>query len=560
MLERHKIELREIISNYYGTTYRKLVQLTKVSEKTIRSDIKVLKEMIDEAGLMLEIKGEQISIPFDRKEEFVEFYRKLRHRDYSKDKVDDSDIRKMRIVIELVEAEDYLSMEELAARLFVSKASIHACVHTIAKMIEENGLGVLSITSRKGIFLESTESQKRLLLYRLFLDRKNLFVFSKYLVNYLDNDLLALSESLGKVTMDFLKAHDMALSENNTYSLVINTLITVQRNRQGHYLEHTDQKNIYFFNEYTKMLRSLGIEVKSTELNYISIIDRNQKEIVQNDSYRVFIKTKEFLKRRYGIELSVDDSISVMLNHIEYLLQNGPVTTDQGPLIYETMLRRFLSAYVCGIPMFKEVESILGTKLETENRCYIALYLQMLFLKNFKSKAKILLFEPNMALCNLLAQELLSQLTQKVSMTLISNRWEIEEKLAQDNYDLVLTYKSIPLLFNHIPALHISQVPTKQEIEQIQEILKLPKKVHIQDVAYGENHILVDEYIIEFGKERLELNDELIVLVYSDLIKSGIYTYCNEESKRVYVINYNSNTDFSSYLDILNRVGLMIAE
>ncbi|HCV55619.1 MAG TPA: hypothetical protein DF911_06600, partial [Erysipelotrichaceae bacterium] len=124
MLDRHKLILREIICNYYGTSLKELSELTEVSEKTLKNDISVIEGMLMEEGLPLNYLGDRIMIPFAEKKKYLDAYYDLTWRDYRDPLMEEQEDRKVGITIRLIRADDYLSMESIADAFHISKATV----------------------------------------------------------------------------------------------------------------------------------------------------------------------------------------------------------------------------------------------------------------------------------------------------------------------------------------------------------------------------------------------------------------------------------------------------
>ncbi|MBR2068045.1 MAG: hypothetical protein IJ875_07315, partial [Solobacterium sp.] len=271
MIERQKIIFREIISNYFGTTWKELAELVYVGEKTVRTDVKLLEEeLIKIAGIKFVYDADRIFIPFDQKEEYIKAYMEIARHDVNEQLMQEQDDREMGIVIELVDANGYISMEELAERF-----SIHPLVHEIENYCIETNCGELLISSRKGISFQGSEKERRMLLARYFAKRKNVRVTNKYLNSYIDDDLQHITRPLADTLTSFLKGKGMVLSDDDMYLVLMNTLISAQRIKNGHTLEEDNHKVLKLYHDYSACLKELGLHIDAYELSYISFNDRS---------------------------------------------------------------------------------------------------------------------------------------------------------------------------------------------------------------------------------------------------------------------------------------------
>lgn len=557
MIERQKIIFREIISNYFGTTWKELAELVFVGEKTVRADVKLLEdELVKLAGVRFVYDNDRISIPFDQKNEYLKAYMEIVHHDVDEQLSHEQEDRETGIVIELVDAEGYISMEELADRFSISKASIHPLVHEIESFCIDTSCGELLISSRKGVSFIGSEAERRMLLARYFSKRKNLRVINKYLNSYIDEDLQHIALPLAEVLTSFLKEKGIVLSDNDMYLVLMNTLISAQRIRNGHKIENKNKKVLKLYQEYATCLRDFGLSIETNELSYIPFNDRSHFKNEHGKSYQMVVRFLEAFNKRYNTNFHLNEDMNALMVHIDDILEHGETTSPQGSFIYEKMLNIFLCSFLTSGSLYKEIEDELGHEISAETRCYLALYVHTLVRNESLEPAHVLFFEPNMAMSSLTKKVFENHYGNQIKVTVVRNRWEMLEELPRKKYRLVISTKSIPIFFDGIPFQKISMRPTETDFNNIEKIIALPMVINPIDCEYNDD------------KSAVIINGKVLPLIHAthrvkgfDLICSeskdfplGVYRVTNAEVP-TYVMNYDMSSPYVEFNHMVNDFG-----
>lgn len=135
MLNRQKKYLREIIASYFGASYDDLYALAEVSEKTLKADLQIIQSVLSKYGLAIKEDKNRLYIPFEQKEDFLNAYEEIINEDEKQLMANEYMQRKMYILTYLCKSDDYISMNILADRLYVSKSSVSMIVHDLKEEI-----------------------------------------------------------------------------------------------------------------------------------------------------------------------------------------------------------------------------------------------------------------------------------------------------------------------------------------------------------------------------------------------------------------------------------------
>ena len=126
----------------YGEDFLKINELTtrlKVSEKTVRSLLKRLEEALEGQGALIERKyGEGYRLKITDKETFGRFLEQ-QHKRYIPDT---PERRSQYLAAELILNGDYIKVEELCSRYYVSRKTISADLKQAERILSMFNLGL----------------------------------------------------------------------------------------------------------------------------------------------------------------------------------------------------------------------------------------------------------------------------------------------------------------------------------------------------------------------------------------------------------------------------------
>lgn len=431
MITRHKIFLREIIANYFGMSEKELCELGNVTEKTLKSDLQAIQSSLNEYGLSLCMESNRIYIPFEEKNAFIDAYEDIISKDEKQLLASEAMERKMFILTFLTRSEGYISMNILADKLYVSKSSISPLVHELEDEIPKLVPSVkMDISGRKGVRICASEKEMRELLVRAFIQKEGLAIENIYFLNYLEDDLKDKLSQLIDVIDDFLNNHHVFMANNNVSKIIMHTMVIVQRTRHKLYLDEKDVNNDLIFEEYSKALKEIGLEVPSRELSYLPLQTYNRYHIENPLSSKIIKEFVEIVNKEYKTEIIKEDEVEPLTAHLDELLKKGIRSSDMKEFVFDQMLQRLLSAYLLCGTLCDLIYKYTGIVLDEENRAYMAMHIQSLYRKHLVIKENILLYDSNIPQCDMIKIDLEKHFGSKADISPVYVRWDIEKKLS----------------------------------------------------------------------------------------------------------------------------------
>lgn len=147
-----------IRSNEY-TSIAKLTSLFKVSDRTIRSDINNLNDVLQGASIQLKRRtGYYLQI--DNEQEFNAFLNTISKRESDTKDLDSSQDRMRYILTTLLYSHDYIPTEDLSDAVFVSKNTFSNYIKAIKKLLTQYNLEYI-VKPGVGVKVIGNESDKR---------------------------------------------------------------------------------------------------------------------------------------------------------------------------------------------------------------------------------------------------------------------------------------------------------------------------------------------------------------------------------------------------------------
>lgn len=560
MINRHRIFLREIIANYFGATEEELCNLGDITSKTFKSDIQTLDKALSKYKLCLYTKDNRYYIPFEQKESYLNAYEELIKEDDEQVLALENTERKIQILIHLCKSNDYLSMNLLADKLFVSKTSISSLIHELETEIPQKAKGTdLEISSRKGIKLHATEKQRRELLVRFFSLDDNLAINNHYLMLYLEKNNKEKIEQVQDLLIQFLKENHFEIANDNLNKLILHMMIIIQRVEHHKHLDESDYEFLPLYNSLSEKLSQIGIDIPAFDLSSLPL-NRLNRAIILHPVVNVIIEkfVNEINEEFKTTILNINDTKSLAA-HIDDLLSRENKSYVKKEFVYDHMLQRLLSAYLLCGKLCRIIRDFTGLEIDEENRFYMAMHIQWLYRKNLVINEKMLLYDSNISECEMIKIDLEKHFGSKATIEAVNVRWDIENKIKETDYAIILSTKSLLDSFNQIPFLKIHSFLTNDDYELIDKIVYKNKNVKILEAKFHKGRMLYKNETIVLDHDWIEIHDFHLTYVISDKIETSVYKM-KVLTMTVFVFNYNYNTPFLKYHRMINSFGQMIKE
>ena len=562
MISRQKMILREIIANYFGESEEKLCKMGNITSKTFKSDMQIIEKALDKYHLKINEKDNRYFIPFELKKDFLKAYEEIIEEDDKQVLALENTERKIRILIDLCKMDCYLSMNLLADNLYVSKTSVSSLIHELEEEIPVKVKEAkLEVSGRKGVKLIASEKQRRELLVRFFAMDESKVKSNLFLLMYLEKNNIEKIEPVIRAVSHFLRINNFEISNNNIDKLIMHVLIILQR--QEHNC-HLDKQDIIFsplYDDLKDELKKENIEIKTDELSSLPLLRLNRAILVNpivNDIIKEFV---EEIKEEYHTDILRLDDTKSLASHIDEIVSKGLSSYVKKDFVLEQMLQRLLNAYlICG-NLCKIIKKYTGMDIDNEHRFYMAMHIQWLYRKNIYVNEKMLLYDSNISECEMIKIDLEKHFGSKATIIPVNIRWEINQILKENQIAIILSTNSILDDFGNVPFLKINSFLSDEDYRFIDKIVYKNKDVKVIKAQYDEetNIFTYDNKELSLDNEIVEINNILFTHTVNSNLPMAVFEVSKDE-KRLFVFNYNKNSDFLKYHRMVNSFGQMIKE
>lgn len=233
-----------LLNSDVGLSGNELAKIFNVSSRTIRSDIKFLNELIKVYGINIDSsKQEGYFIPEEQKNMGISLVKEIFNREEALIKIPNTPFERFTFILfKLTFAKDFITMENFADMLFVSKTTIYLDVKDIIEFLNGFSNLVLEISPIKGLKLKGDERSKRLLISnvlkrekkndKLMLSRSFYYAFTDEKLD-LNKEMLFLYETI----INVLNKYGYILTDADVSLLVKDILVSIKRIQMGFTIE-----------------------------------------------------------------------------------------------------------------------------------------------------------------------------------------------------------------------------------------------------------------------------------------------------------------------------------
>lgn len=276
-----------------------LAQEFALSQRTIRNDLNVINEILNEHGLeqICLGKGGSIFLP----ENFADVWQYIVEKDFYEYKLSKEE-RKIIASAMLVCTSGYLTLSMIAEELVVSRATIINDLEDIKQFIRQGNLEVVSHPN-KGLRIEGKESDKRVFLMQL-----GKVEFEQLRQDFLRKQIRVdehIENILEKILFEQEHVHQCFLNDVSFQRIVMYLGIMVNRENKGEYIEHREyQENskylmakdiLQYVCQYCSMTTTEDEIIFLSEL--LSFAGYMKQENISKSTMKIQVAARKFIER-----------------------------------------------------------------------------------------------------------------------------------------------------------------------------------------------------------------------------------------------------------------------
>lgn len=319
--------LRELMGSPSPLTGKHLANRLEVSTRTIREDIKLINEELENHGALIHSKrGIGYTLLIEKPTSFRFFLNEVTENAESQlTSPTTPDHRIYYIIRRFLLSDNYIKLDDLADDIHVSKSTLQVDIKEVKQRLDNYSLTLMSRPGY-GMKLKGSELNQRFAMSEYLFDRERLSPELMWLeqltpvVNLSQDELNRLWDLL----LEQLRTHKITLSDIAINNLFVHIVIAYKRVREGHHIALVDEdiKSIKKKREYAVALNIMKVIEKALNVSFPKI------EVIYIAIHLLGTKlVRDQLSTNETIETVMDDKIHsailAMLSAVEEQLSLG---------------------------------------------------------------------------------------------------------------------------------------------------------------------------------------------------------------------------------------------
>lgn len=424
--------------------FNTLPEMYQVSSRTIRNDVQHVNAFLQEHGLgSMYIDKKMVKVHITDADKVLEIVNALTPYEY---KFTHEERRIMCLLI-LLEAKGYVTMQALSDRLFISRSTIINDLKLVKDIAKEHGIRLIA-KSNKGYKVQVEEEEARIFLHKLLhLDHVKVVEDAVF---QMDMETEQRYRELANTLREY--QGQLQMSERELIECLAYLTISDYRNKKGFLIE----KDVFCNNEkVSDFLEHIFIEEKRHPylckedirfaVNAVSIKPpKAYVEVnVNHDYIRLQVASMQFIEK-ISQELNLDFGEDYIFyenfsNHIMRMLKKIDHVGKEEVILEEIVERnkRIKEAITLYLPI---LEKAIGREASQVEVKYIIIHVYAALERKKKkgSQLKVALLTDYRV-----SQRLLMESRLHNNFSFMLDTYSMEDVLASDQYDLILTTASI---------------------------------------------------------------------------------------------------------------------
>lgn len=457
-LTNRQIKLLSIINNYPNYTLKQITSTLEVTSQTVKSELKNLKDLLQNYDITINIlQGKYLEVygmgnlteMIKEAEGLLEFP------------------IKNKILLILILNEDFLVLQDIADKLYVSKSLVEKQMASIIKEYK----GDIQSLRYYGVRYSGSQIERRALFVKLvhpyvkgidFLSELEVFNELHFpILNYFSNkDIIRVKNSLKILqnTTDFVFT-DESFSQLFLYLLFIVRLY--KANMGGQYIGDgfidmvKNLRNTQSYTQISKQLKdSLKIECNDGELYYISYLFMTLKKQRLSDNKEIVNEMSRFIKNiiteineNLGIDLSEDEVLfeGLALHIYTTMFPKGGFQYSENIYSWVDIKRQYPLSFEMSAIVIQNLEKEYGYEAIEDDITYITLHFQAA-VERMKSRLRKI---RTIVICHygIAAANLISEKSKRLFYEIdVISTYSLQEYMNSKKIDcdLILTTEKIP--------------------------------------------------------------------------------------------------------------------
>lgn len=480
-------EIFNYISQHQYISPSKLSTIFHITERTIRSDIQSINDILKRNGASILLKrkaGYYLNI------ENQELYHAFKHHFNQSQKdtleLDSSEDRIKYILNTLLYSHDYILLDDLADSVYISKNTLLNYLKTIKNILPQYQLEYISKTNQ-GVKIIGNEDNKRKCLIDTVLSHD----FQNYITGFTKEEY-ALFEGINldyikNTTIKYLKKYHIKTDDFNLKNLIIHFALMISRIQNDNYI--TIDNSVTLSSDMYECMNDLcfnfanhfGLTISEGEKKYmylhlIANTHFHSEDIHDQSIQNMIIRLLEIIYCDYHFDLRKDEILlKDLFNHFQSILTTKAYSMNKRNPLLNTIKTNFPLAYEITYTSTSQIFNQEPYILTEDEIGYVSLHIgaaiERCFSGMIQRKNVILVCGSGQATTRMLEARLNGIFQDKIK---IINKISYNDFLSYTSSDLKyidFVISTIPLKSDIIPTIIVDFSLNNQDIEAITKFI-----------------------------------------------------------------------------------------
>ncbi|WP_251548884.1 BglG family transcription antiterminator [Neobacillus muris] len=528
----------------------KIADIYRVSEKTIRNDIKEINRFLESRNYVeIEFLGNGNVRFFGDQKEIAQLLESNSLYTYKLARQE----RKLITSFILVQSTVHITMSSIADRLFVSRATILNDLKDVKKFITGYNLSLKSHPN-KGLIVEGSEQDRRKLLFEIYSvciknikNRNSDFSFFEiFFLKLLDDK--ELKTIIEKIIIEIENFHQISLTDGSFDSLLFYLMIMVSRIQKGLYVSEVRVEGEIWLEVSKNILMRISqycdIKVNNNEEKFLNNIF-NSLTYLKNSNEDTEIVKVQIITRKFIEEISFDLQIDLngdytffesLVNHLSSFAQRDNMTLPVEEVFEDHGIP--LDIYHSVNKNIHIIQKALDKNITETELYYIVIHVcAAIERKKYEaSRIKVILVcAGGLGTSQLIAARLKNHFNFR--FVDIVARHDLQNILERNNYDVDLIISTVPLSDIAVNLVVVSPYLTGNDILGIYEKVEKIKKDNIH-LDFQENGKKEPKELINQIRHVAEKYMSKVPNQMMSELMNVVYRYFKEEKQHPYLYHF----------------------
>lgn len=464
-----------------------LSSLLNITDRTIRSDIQAINEIMKEHGAQLKLKRKAgYYIEINDQEKYNTFLIAIKKEKSNNPELDSSQDRIKYLLNILLYSDEYMSLDDLADNIYVSKNTLQNYIKTLKNIFSKYNLEYISKTN-VGVKIIGNEDDKRKCLVENVLS----FNFQNYVTGFTKDEYTLFEgidlDLLKQIISSKLKKAQIKTNDFNFKNLVIHFALMISRIQFDCYINTNN--SIIIDDNYTDFINDIADEIEhsfnitisegekkylychlvaNTQLNDLADNDNKIKELVEELLNSIYLD--------YNFDLRNDEILSHdLFLHFKSILNTKSFALNKRNPLLNTIKTNFPLAFditlTCTAKIFNKPPYILTEDEIGYVSLHIGAAIERCFSGSLQNKSVILVCGSGQATTRMLEARLNVFFKDKITIVRKASYNEFINYTKRELLNIDFVISTIPLKSDYIPTITVDFALNNQDIEAISKFL-----------------------------------------------------------------------------------------